>query len=120
LKPGIGATFMPEVASVLLSHNLHSTQTDVTTSLRQGRSVKPLGRYLTRLLRTNVGKPANAPLETLEAQAAKLFELRQKAQEVAPKGLYLETLKALIIESNEGKYQQYLARERIYKKRAVL
>jgi len=120
LKPGIGATFMPEVASAYLSHNLHSTRTDVTTALRQGRSVLPLGRYLTRLLRQHVGMTPNAPPETIQKKMEELRELREKAQEMAPKGLYLETFKSLIIDSNEGKYRQAFARSKRNQKRAVL
>lgn len=120
LKPGIGATYTAEVASVLLSHNLDSTLPDVTTSLRLGRSVLPLGRYLTRQLRMQIGRPANAPMATIQKKVEELRELREKAQEMAPKGVFLETFKSLIIESGDGRYAQIAARERRKKKKAIL
>lgn len=119
LRPGIGAGFMPEVASVLLTHDLEQLP-DVPTSLRIGSRVRPLGRYLTRTLRTHVGMAPNAPTSTLEAQQEKLRPLQEAAKTMAPKGLYSETLKSLIIESNEGSYQSTLAKSRIYKKRGTL
>lgn len=120
LKPGIGATFIPEVASVLLQYNILNTQTDVTFALRHGAGVKPLGRYLTRLLRMQVGLPANAPQETLNAYQEKLQPLQEAARSTAPRGLFTETFKALIINANEGHYLQQLAKEKLYRKRGSL
>jgi len=116
LKPGIGAGFIPEVASVLLSHNL-DTQIDVPTSLQHGTRVRPLGRYLTRQLRMQIGKAPNAPLETLEVQKAKLQDVRQVAQKVAPKGLFSETFRALIIEANDGQASRVEHKAKLYRKR---
>jgi len=119
LKPGIGAGFMPEVASALLSHNLEQLP-DVPTSLRTGARVQPLGRYLTRTLRGQIGMNPNAPQATLEKRKAEMLPVQEMARQIAPKGLYLPTLKTLLVEANEGKYQQQLARSRIYKKRDQL
>lgn len=120
LKPGIGATFMPEVASELLTHNLDSTLTDVPTSLAHGPHVKPLGRYLTRTLRTHIGRPPDAPKETLEIQKEKLQPLREMAQAMAPKGLFLETFKNLIIEENKGRADRIEGRAKLFKKRGTI
>lgn len=120
LKPGIGAGFMPEVASVVL-HPSFPILTDVPTSLRHGTHVKPLGRYLTRLLRKQTGRDEAAPLEVQEAVVASLRPLRELALQVAPKGLYRETFSALLQEANEGRYQQLLAKQRLFgKKRELL
>ena len=59
LKPGIGAHAMHEVASALLEH--YPDLPDVPTALRHGKTVKPLGRYLTRKLRAYCGRDEGAP-----------------------------------------------------------
>lgn len=120
LKPGIGAGFISEVASVILSHNLDSTLIDVPVSLSHGTSVKPLGRYLSRQLRKHVGKEEKAPDEVVEAQKKELQDVRQMAQETAPRGLYRETLKHLITEKYKGEYQRLEAKQKIYKKRGSI
>lgn len=117
LKPGIGAHFMPEVASVLLTHNLDSTLTDVPTALRHGSRVQPLGRYLTRQLRQQIGRSPDAPPETIQAQKEKLQPLSETAKATAPRGLYSTFYKALIIETYEGAAARLDATQKIYKKR---
>jgi len=119
LKPGIGAMFIPEVASALLDHNLERLP-DVPTSLRTNGSVQPLGRYCTRKLRAHIGMSENAPSTTIQAQKEKLLPLQEAARALAPKGLYSETLKSLILEANEGKFQRLKSRQSIYKKRSSL
>lgn len=120
LKPGIGAGILPDVASALLGHNLEDTLTDVPTSLRTQSRVQPLGRYLTRNLRESVGKPPNAPQEKLQELKEKMLPLQEAARLMAPKGTYLETLKSLILEANQGQYSRLEARAKIYKKRGYL
>jgi len=120
LKPGIGAGIIPDVASALLTHNLETTLADVPTSLRNSTRVQPLGRYLTRQLRSNIGRVPNAPPETLQAKAAEMLPLQEAARLSAPKGLYSETLKTLVIKEGDEKYKRLLARSKIYKKRDSL
>lgn len=120
LKPGIGAGFIPEVASVLLTHNLDGTLSDVPTSLRSKGRVQPLGRYLTRTLRAQIGLAPNAPEATIQAQKEKLQPLQEAARLVAPKGTYKETFRSLILDANEGKFQQLEAKSKIYKKRGSI
>jgi len=120
LKPGIGAGFIPEAASVLLEFNLHSTLSDVPTSLAHGGRAKPLGRYLTRELRKHIGRLPNAPLSTIEKQKEDMRPLQEAAKVLAPKGTYSETLRSLILDANEGKYIQLLGKESRSKKRGHL
>lgn len=61
LRPGIGSDYMYEVASVLLDHDIMSSQGDVPSSLRVGSRMMPIGRFLRRKLRTYVGMEAEAP-----------------------------------------------------------
>lgn len=103
-RPGIGATLIPEVASVLLSHSV-GMPTDVPTSLRIGSRVQPLGRYLTRQLRKHVGLPEAAPQKVLDEMDAAMQPLRDAAQQ-APKGTRKEAFKSLILEMNEGRFLQ--------------
>lgn len=120
LNPGIGAGFMPEVASVLLTHNIEATHSDVNTSLRNGPVVRPLGRYLTRTLRAQIGMPMNAPQATLDKMAEKMQPLREAAKAMAPKGLYSETLKSVIISAGDQKVLNMETRQKIFKKRGSI
>lgn len=119
LKPGIGAGFIPEVASVILDHNL-DTLSDVPTSLRTHGRVQPLGRHCTQVLREHIGRSRSAPSTTIQAHQEKLRPLQEAARQTAVKGFYSETLKQLIIEANEGKFLQLKAKQAIYKKRSSL
>jgi len=120
LKPGIGASFIPEAASALITHKLDERLSDVPTAFRTQGRVQPLGRYLTRSLRSSIGRSPNAPEATLQSQAERLRPLQEAARLEAPRGVYLETFKAKILEENEGKYQRLLSRSKIYKKRDKL
>jgi len=59
LRPGIGADFIPEVASSLMQHEIDTE--DVPNVLRHGRSVYPLGRYLKGKLREHLGRAKEVP-----------------------------------------------------------
>lgn len=120
LRPGIGASFIPEAASALITHKLDEQLSDAPTAFRTNGTVQPLGRYLTRSLRMNLGRAPGAPASTIQAQQEKLLPLQEAARLMAPKGLYSETFKSLILEANEGKYQRLVARSKIYKKRDSL
>ncbi|UDN67890.1 replication initiator protein [robinz microvirus RP_172] len=119
LKPGIGAGLIPEVASVLLTHNLEQLP-DVPTSLRTGARVQPLGRYLTQQLRSHVGLDKKAPQATLEAQKAKLQILRETAFQTCSLGKNKETFQKLILDVHAGANAQLEAKSKIYKKRSHL
>lgn len=67
LKPGIGANAIPDVASVIMQWKLEERQLDVPGALRHGKKLMPLGRYLQKMLRRQVGLPENAPPEYVEA-----------------------------------------------------
>lgn len=78
-RPGIGADFMWENASTLLTYDLH-TQPDVPSGLRHGKKVYPLGRYLQKKARLYVGKKDDkAPPETLAKVQAELQPVRESA-----------------------------------------
>lgn len=79
LKPGIGAYAMDDVASTLLKFNLEATEVDVPSTLRHGKRLWPLGRYLQRRLRKNVGKEEAAPQVVLDKIKEDLRPLREAA-----------------------------------------
>lgn len=121
LRPGIGAGAMLDVAETYKTYGLDFAK-DVVGALRHGKRLLPLGRYLRRRLRVNLGMSADAPEVTLEEIKAVLQPLREIAESVSDASVYVKgtysnaILKDLIIESSEGKYRQLVAREALYKR----
>lgn len=76
---GIGAGMMHEVASDLMRYDLEKTMSDVPDSLRHGKRVMPLGRYLRGKLREAMGRDKKAPQATLDKMAEEMRELRTVA-----------------------------------------
>lgn len=115
LKPGIGATAIPDIASVILSHNLEQ-EDDVPNALRHGPRVLPLGRYLTGKLRVECGKDAKAPQSSIDKAAKDLLPLRMaaKASKTHP------SLKEQIRLSNQTAELVQAHRERLFPKRQTL
>lgn len=116
LRPGIGADFVPEVASALMEFNLEESQADVPSALRHGSRILPLGRYLRGRLRQHVGKDKNAPQSTLDQMAAEMHPLRIAAKTDKE----AITLKAQIIKAGDQKVRQIETRNRIHKKGKTL
>lgn len=92
LRPGIGAFSVREIAKTVREYGLVEAEGDVPGALRHGASVLPLGRYLRRRLRRELGLDEGAPLSTIEAATASLRILREAATEVAvtPQGRVIE------------------------------
>lgn len=84
LRPGIGAAAIPDVASVMMRYKLED-RGDVPNALRHGKSELPLGRYLRRLLRKQVGLDENAPPEVLEALRQGLLPVYEAVEAAFPK-----------------------------------
>lgn len=114
LKPGIGADFMPDVASSLLEFNLVEKQGDVPSSLRHGSRIMPLGRYLRRQLRKQVGMDEKAPQSTLDQAKERLQPLREVAFETS------QSFKKVVVEAADEKVRQMENRNRIFKKRGSI
>jgi len=81
LKPGLGANAMEVLGDVMLSKAgsaLVAKNRDVATVVRSQQSNWPLGRYLRRRLRENVGIPQSAAIAVSETRAAELaIKLRE-------------------------------------------
>lgn len=70
LVPGIGAGAMERVAALWKVHSLDNRILDVPPVLRHNRRMLPLGRYLRRRLRKELGRDLSAPVvETPYAEA---------------------------------------------------
>lgn len=79
LRPhGIGALAMDDVASEVMQKRL-SSEIDIT-SISYGKSVKPLGHYLTKRLRRLRGLDEKAPQSVLDKVQAELRPLREAAR----------------------------------------
>lgn len=106
LRPAIGIGMMHELASTLLTLDLKEKMVDVPTTLQHGTKKWPLGRYLRRKLRTYIGRPANAPPETLASQETELQLMREIAW------ANQTSLKTEILEASLGRRIQIEARHR--------
>lgn len=117
-RPGIGAGFMDEVASCLMFHRLEE-MTDVPNVLRHGRKIMPLGRYLTRRLRTRMGRSPDAPQAVHQAAREELRPLWEAAQASSIPGQKSEAFRQAIIEASLGRTLQAEARERRGRKGSI-
>lgn len=108
LKPGIGAGAIPDVASSMMQYRLEEKLQDVPTDLRHGSTKMPLGRYLRRQLRKQVGLDENAPAEVLEALRSGLLPVFEAVEVAFPaaKG----DLKRLLVQDTMDKVNEQYAR----------
>lgn len=112
LRPGIGAQFVPEIASTLMTFNLERTQGDVPVTLRHGNRELPLGRYLRQKLREHVGKEKQAPRD--EKKEQEMLDVRRRAIQNKETG---GSFKKQLVQEAQGKVASLKARSRIFKKR---
>jgi hypothetical protein len=87
LKPGIGAydlkTLSNAVSSATYADSLKRDM-DVPLTLMRGRKSMPLGRYLRRKLREEIGRSPDTPESVLGRYIAEVHTLLQKTKEEAP------------------------------------
>lgn len=116
LKPGIGADAMHDVASTVLEFNLVEREGDVPSSLRHGKRIMPLGRYLRRQLRTlSTGTP-DAP-EVSKKFYTDEYKRLQDVQMATPGTKKLSDVKK---EEDQGKVINAIARNKLRKSRKTL
>lgn len=125
LKPGIGAGYIPELASTMMEFDLEKRMADVPSAIRQGKRLMPLGQYLRRLLRVQVGMDKKAPQATLDAQEAEVLEMcRAKGIDTESKtfsgDLRRTAIKNMLIDAGYQRNLSQKARMEIYKKRKSL
>jgi len=112
LRPGIGANFMFEPASVTMQYGLDISEPDAPSHLLLGGGKLPIGRYLRQKYRVYIGKVKNAPQSTLDEQA----------EEMRP--VFMDTLKnkenpsfkAAVIRSGDQAVLNEETRRAIYQK----
>jgi len=122
LRPGIGYSAMHELADIHLRYNDDSP--DVPTSLRHGARDRPLGRYLSRTLRSMVGRDPSAPESVLNAKAEEMQPVLQAAEKVtAAPGMGRHknmAIKSLLTDQSKSKRARQEARQKIFKSRKSL
>lgn len=114
LRPGIGADAMHEVASQLMKFNLDTSQADVPSALRHGHKELPLGRYLTRKLRTMIGKDEKAPQETIEKSQKELQHVREAAFNAS------QSFAQALADNNAPKVARLKSRMKIFERKKSL
>lgn len=115
---GIGSGFMKTVASAIseMSVDLVAEEGDVPSSLRHGSRIMPLGRYLRRKLREEMGLAPEAPESTLKKKEEEMLGLRVAARNSEDN----PSLKGQYLKEMDGKIKQLEFRQRLYKKRDIL
>lgn len=111
LRPGIGGDFVPDIASSLMDFNLEKRIQDVPLSLAHGKGQWPIGRYLRRQLRQQIGREPGTPESALAQAKAKLLPVRESAFANS------RSFSKEIVKENEGKILQ---KEMKYRKRGQL
>lgn len=86
LKPGIGAFAISDVASDMMQRRVENISPDVPVGLRHGSSILPLGRYLRRRLRAEIGRDPAAPPEVMDALRERMRPVFEAASSVVPRG----------------------------------
>lgn len=114
LKPGIGADFMHEVASTILSHEAVASLADVPSSLQHGGRKLPLGRYLRAKLRVLTGREAGAPQATIDELQAQLQPLREAAFDGS------RSFKAEVVSAHDQKVLNAETKAKIFKAKRKL
>lgn len=119
-RPGVGATAMEDVASSLMRHSdVALVGGDVPTALVHGRKAMPLGRYLRRCLRKELGFGNLAA--TPEGLKKSSFEMRFLLEEalLSPENTS-KGIKQIALEMNKQKVLNMEARYKIHKGRKSL
>lgn len=113
-RPGIGHDFLHEVASTYLQFNLENSQSDVPVTLRHGKRLLPLGRYMRKKLRGLIGHDEKAPQEILDQSSMELSRLRQAAAKakVSTREIYEA--------ENKTKLASFESKQRIFKTKRSL
>lgn len=107
LRPGIGAAYLERVEEAIRRYgNLDERLVDVPETLRHGKKMMPLGRYLRRKLRVRLGREEKCPDEVLAAlqeEVRPLYEMASQATSHPTMAKFRkEYLRNLIIDQSVG------------------
>jgi len=120
---GLGARYIPEIASKLLElpRAVRDALPDVPGSLRHNGKPWPLGRYLVRKLREQIGRSPDAPQIVLENNKAQVQLLRQYAQENGMGVLsFSQVYKSICLEVNAPQFNKLVNKQQYRKQRQTL
>jgi len=115
---GLGAAYIPEIASKLLElpPRVLAAMPDVPNSLRHQGKPWPLGRYLTRKLREQIGRSPDAPEIVIENKKEEVLLLRKYAEENISRHItFSQVYKSLCLEINAPAFN-VLANKQQYRK----
>lgn len=119
LRPGIGAWAMDEVAHAMLTYKLDEKLIDVPESLRHGKKLMGLGRYLRRRLRERIGRDAGCPEEVLVQMAEEMRPLSRVEERYS--SVFGQTYtsqsvdRALLLDSGAQRVRQMIAKQKLQK-----
>lgn len=126
LRPGIGATAVPDIARSCSSDGVLDkivADGDVPSSLQCGRSGMPLGRYLRRVLRKELGFAEDGcpkeVQEKLKLEMLVLLEADGITPESSPAARRLQ-IGAFVVDRNKQKVLNLEARTKLFGGRKVL
>lgn len=122
IRPGLGVGALPEIADQILALNLVERIGDVPSAMRHGKRLMPLGRYLRRKLREQVGMAPEAPAITLAQAEAAVSHLRDAAygNPSLPPEVKKRHFQALIQNEGAGSVASAVSRSRVFKQKRVL
>lgn len=112
LRPGIGFAAVPQLARNVDRFNWFDAQGDVPVALRHGGKKMPLGRYMRRKLRKELGLDEKAPQQVLDAQQAEVRVLYESSL----RDPSFISIKNALVDQDNGKVELMKAQQRIFKK----
>lgn len=112
LKPGIGGDYAPAIAAAIPDAHLEKME-DVPTAIRMGGKLMPIGRYIRRRIRIELGGDGTAPEAIIRKMEEEMLPLLQAAK-TDPENL---TLKKQIIARCRGEVASMKAKAEIFKTR---
>lgn len=121
LRPGIGACAMEDVAAVLLSDAVIEETIkagDVPSVLSHGKKKYPLGRYLKKVLRREIGFQEKTPPHVLKKLSEEMRQMLSEA--LALPENKSKTLKKILTEKSQGAINSMERRFKIHSKERTL
>lgn len=113
LKPGLGKCAVPGIVPTAKSRLLAGTADDVPTAVRINGKISPLGRYLRRQIRKELGGDGNAPQSVIDQLEQKMLPMLA-ASRVHPENI---TLKKQLVAACRGEVASLKAKLEIHNSR---
>lgn len=114
LRPGIGYHALWEMADTMMRYRLDEVMEDVPQAMRMGKSLKSMGRYLRRQLRTMVGREEIAVLAQLESEMLAMYESATNGAEALPPEVKKLMFREYLLDQSAGKRASMRAKSKIF------